>query len=81
MIRALATSKHGSKVLLLGLSEMNVRKLKQGLPIHVLGEEVGLPGISVVIMYGETEDSMREQLDSLIGPETVERDLRKERKR
>ena len=80
MIRAIATGKDGRQVLFLGLSDLNVQRLKEGLPIHMYGEEIGAK-VDVVIVYGATEDAIRrELLGDLIGPETVVRDHRVEKK-
>ncbi len=46
-----------------GLSEMNLQKLREGLPIAFDGKTCGVNGVHFLIMYGETErdivDSMR----------------------
>lgn len=53
------------QTLILGLSKMNVQKLLEGKPIHVARETHG-DGIpehwSIVIMAGETENSMAADL-------------------
>jgi hypothetical protein len=54
VIRAVATKKDGSKLLLLGLEDENIRRLKEGQPISVQGEPLGLPGIEVVLLHGPT---------------------------
>lgn len=59
------------KVIGLGLSAKNVELLKEGKPIVVKGEEIGLPRVEIFIFYGETEESMKEDLKGFIGPETV----------
>lgn len=62
MIRALMTTKDGRPMLLLGIEAENVKRLKEGQPIHVNGREDDLP-IDVVIMYGET---LQDVLDDLV---------------
>ena len=51
-----------------GLSEENIKRLKEGQPIKVDLAQMGGTG-SVLIFYGETEDMARD-LAELIGPET-----------
>ncbi len=80
MIKAIATGKDGRQVLFLGLSDLNVTRLKEGLPIHMHGEEIGAK-MDVVIVYGATEDAIRrELLGDLIGPDTDVRDSRSAKK-
>jgi len=52
-------------LVVLGLSELNVQKLKQGLPIAFDGKEVRLPGVRIAIIYGETEHKMERDLINL----------------
>ena len=52
-----------------GLSEENIKRLKQGQPIKVDLAEMGGTG-SVLIFYGKTEQDMARDLADLIGPET-----------
>ena len=60
-------------VVLLGLSRANVERLMQDQPIRFDGREVGLPGIAIVIIGGETEQAMTDQLraEGVIGTSTV----------
>ena len=53
-----------------GLSEANIEKLKQGSPISINLEEVGVPNKRAVIFYGKTEQEMQKDLAKHIGPET-----------
>ena len=59
-------------VVIIGLSRMNVERLTQDMPIRFPGEDVGVPGMLFVIIFGETEPEMVEQFKKrgLIGPET-----------
>ena len=50
----------------LGLSEMNIQRLKEGKPI--LNKNV--PGYHIMIFYGETEEDMQRELQAFIGPNT-----------
>lgn len=77
MIKALATSADGKrKILVLGISELNVENLKKGHPIHIHGEEIGIP-VDVFICYGKDEDAIRRDLlGDLISSETQVEDQR-----
>jgi hypothetical protein len=58
----------------IGLSAENRRRMENGRPIFMTRASHGMAvpaGVKVVIFAGETEDSMREQMSSLIGPSTV----------
>jgi hypothetical protein len=61
VIRARGTTADGRPVILLGLSEGNLTRLRQGQPINASLEVVGLRA-QVVILYGETEDDIRREL-------------------
>lgn len=69
MIKLLAQGKNGKPVVIFGFSELNVQKLKEGLPISFDGDELGIPA-QFVIMYGDTEESMVKQLG--LSPEVEE---------
>jgi len=58
-------------LVILGLSHMNLNRLKAGQPIPIDGSSLGLPaGTEILIFAGETERSMQRELHQLIGPET-----------
>jgi hypothetical protein len=57
------------KLVMFGLSEMNLQKLREGKPIKINMGDLDLEG-EVVIFYGKTEADMERELSSLIGPET-----------
>ena len=81
MIKMSGTSQDGKRqVLVLGLSEGNLMRLREKKPIVLYGEEVGWPGQDIIICWGETEDVLTKELHDLIGPETRQRDHRTERK-
>jgi hypothetical protein len=44
--------------ILLGLSDENLRRLREDMPIAIDGREIGMPDIDVVIFAGRTEDEM-----------------------
>jgi hypothetical protein len=65
----------GKEALLLGLSRENVRRLQAKQPIRLRRQTHGdgVPeGWEIVIFFGETELSMKEELEKLgaIGPDT-----------
>lgn len=50
-------------VVIFGLSRMNLERLQEGKPISFDGGEVGLDGARIVIMFGETEAAIAEELE------------------
>lgn len=81
MIKMSGMSKDGNrKVVLLGLSEGNLMRLREKKPIVIHGEEIGWPGQDIIICWGKTEDALTKELAHLIGPETRTRDHREEKK-
>lgn len=60
----------GGPVVVLGLSRLNVTRLMEGKPIQFDGAEVLLPGITFVIMGGETEAAMQRELSEFINAST-----------
>lgn len=58
MIKATTKDSNGNPVLILGLSKMNMQKLKEDMPIAFDTSAVGLPQMKVIIMYGKTEADM-----------------------
>jgi hypothetical protein len=63
---------------LFGLTKENVTRLMAGEPIVVTLNEHGLQGppLSIVLCYGETEESLALELQELIGPTTTVTDHR-----
>lgn len=74
MIKATATSPDGSrKIVMLGLSEENLRRLRQDKPIHIgPGEmvQLGLPAVELVIFWGKDEATMAKMMEPMIDAET-----------
>lgn len=63
MIRAVHIRPDGRKLLILGLDQTNVERLKSGQPVLVEGGLMGLDvPIDVAIMYGETLDNVAKDL-------------------
>jgi hypothetical protein len=60
---------NGRETLILGLSDGNLKRLREGKPIHIFGAEMSL-GIDVIIFWGETEKKLVAMVGPLIGPDT-----------
>lgn len=58
------------KLVVLGLSHMNLSRLRAGQPIIFRGEDVDQPGVEFIIFSGETEHSMAMEMQELVGPYT-----------
>lgn len=70
-----ATLDEGQELLVLGLSRQNRERLAAGQPIDLSRASHGMAmpeKLKIMIFAGETEESMREQMRSLINPETVQ---------
>lgn len=52
--------------LIFGLSEENIKLLKEGKPIHIDLREIGIANGNITIFYGPTEDIMETQMYSMI---------------
>jgi len=68
-----SSSVNGKPVIGLGLSETNINKLREGMPILISTEDMKkLLGVecSIMIMYGRTEKEITKTLEPLITPET-----------
>jgi len=71
MIKFTATTKDGKRLLGLGLSHVNLDRLREGKPINIDGTSVGIEGLDVLIFAGETEASMAKALKPSITAETI----------
>jgi hypothetical protein len=81
MIKMSGTSRDGKRrVVLLGLSEGNLMRLREKKPIVINGEEMMMPELDIIICWGETEDKLAEELNYLISSETRVRDQRGDKK-
>lgn len=58
MIKASGETSDGSPLLLIGLSHENLTRLVANEPIMFKTAELGLPGMTVVVMAGRTEEEM-----------------------
>lgn len=79
MIKWTGTQPGGRLLVGLGVEEKNLEELRQGKPIHILSEEMGLP-FDIVIYYGKDMDALIEMTRGSIGPDTVVHDDRGRRK-
>jgi hypothetical protein len=79
MIKLSGVQGDGRPIIILGLSEMNVTKLREKMPIHINADELGFPG-EIVIILGDTEDSLAKELHELISERTRVADHRGEKR-
>jgi hypothetical protein len=71
MIKFTAEMKNGRTLIGLGLTAGNLRHMKAGRPLHVNLEEMNLAWKGeIIVIYGETEDELQEELKDFITPET-----------
>lgn len=70
MIKAVATGADGVPLLILGLSRRNTELLLEGKPISV--DMLGITGLKakILIIAGETEEALTEQLKPFITADT-----------
>lgn len=56
----------------LGLSKQNLAQLYKGRPIHLPLDQFGIPGKSILLFSGETEEAMMKELidAGLVRPDT-----------
>jgi hypothetical protein len=65
MLKFTARSGDGRPLLMLGITDENVARLKAGKPILVKADDVaamGLPAIAVAIQYGATEQAILDDI-------------------
>lgn len=60
----------GTDLIVLGLSESNLQRLREGKPIHIFGAEWHQP-FDILIFWGPTEQAMVKMVEPYIGPNTV----------
>lgn len=74
MVKAMAIGTDGRAVIVLGVSEENIKRIKQGDPIYfdpaalriVPGTAIG----GITLFYGSTDAELTRTLRTLIGPQT-----------
>jgi hypothetical protein len=62
MIRARATASN-MDVVMLALSRRNVEEIETGRPLTFDGQCIGMPGVSFMVFFGETERGILEEFD------------------
>lgn len=74
MLKMGANGRRGGKrvqFMIVGLSHLNLDRLREGKPIICSGADFGLSGeIELVIFSGSTEQSMAREMHELVGPNT-----------
>ena len=59
------------RLVVIGLSHRNLDLLREGKPIKIRGDAIGLKkAIEVMIFAGETEQTMMREFSQFIGPDT-----------
>lgn len=62
MIKGVLNNQVARPTILIGLEAGNITKLKEGKPIHFHAEEIGIEGYDVMLVYGDTKDSILHEL-------------------
>jgi hypothetical protein len=74
MVKAKATMHDGRVAIVMGISQANVDRLKQGQPIYFDPAALHIaPGATIggiTLFYGETDALLADSLKALIGPDT-----------
>lgn len=73
MVKAVARTNDGKLILILGVSEGNVERMKAGEPIYFDMDQLGFPKENikhVTMFYGKDEGELTRAIKDLIGPET-----------
>lgn len=69
----------GRKLIGFGLEEGNLQRLREGKPIYVYGEEMGLP-FDITIYYGKDMQMLMEMTKPGLKPDSVIQDHRERKK-
>jgi hypothetical protein len=51
-----------TKIIILGITEANVHRMREGMPVDVDGRELNMPGIDIVIMFGKDERTIAKEV-------------------
>ena len=62
MIKFRGTGRDGRTAIGLGITDRNIEKLREGNPIHIFGEELGMPGFEILLMTGTDEQAITTEL-------------------
>lgn len=73
MIKFLKTAPDKSKIVGIGLSEENVKRLQNDMPISFNLRELGLDDCQILIFTGKDEDQMKMQVKQIFGEIKEER--------
>lgn len=57
--------------LIFGLSAENIKRLQKGMPIKINLKDLGLEDRTIVILYGESEQSIAKDLSQFFTPKTI----------
>lgn len=57
-------------IILLGLTDENLRRLQANQPIKFNTKELGIGDFEVIILHGKDEDSITDLIAPMIGPKT-----------
>lgn len=68
--------RQGIPIIGLGLEEKNLEKLRDDMPIHIKGEDLGI-AFDIVIYYGKGMEDLMEMTKDGIGPDTIVHDASK----
>jgi hypothetical protein len=63
MLKMTYTNGAGVKTLLIGLSAENIRRMGEGKPIHTALKDMGWQDCELIVITGDTEDSIMENLE------------------
>lgn len=74
MIKFTAKTADGGKLVGIGLSHENLKRLKDNSPIRFKGEAIGLPDLDFLIFSGKSEEAMAKWLAPGITAETIVHD-------
>lgn len=70
MIKMVATTPQGRRIILLGLEEMNIVRLREDRTIIVKAEEIGMAGFEIAIILRQDMAALEKELSEFIGPDT-----------
>lgn len=78
MIRAGAPTSDGGQLVVLGITPANLRQLKDGKPIYVECDDMGLARVRIVLVFGQTERAIIAEMRAAGAelPASVEQGLR-----
>jgi hypothetical protein len=69
MLKGVANLDNGRKLVIIGLSDKNIRLLQENKPIPILGTEMDVE-FDILVFAGSTEKDLLDKLREFIGPNT-----------